>query len=197
MQILSYYQLKKSDYLFLVFMDEYIEKYPFKCYNIMDSLLKKDIVFIRQTTMIIDLIKLNDDEVVNIFDFFKNMLRNNLIKKIIYKKEVLFIYFNSEFIIDFFLIKDKWLIIPLIIEFIKLDYNFYFDAYVNHENITKLMFLVIINNKYVSIDVKDTIKLTNNHYPLTISFYNNNHNNLKFSFDKVEILNNFNNKLIS
>jgi hypothetical protein len=57
------------------------------------------------------------------------------------------------------------------------------------------MFLVIINDSYVSIDIKKIDRITNNHYPLVISFYSNKDNNLKFSFDKLEFINNLKLKL--
>lgn len=195
LQILSFYQMNKKDFEFLLFIDKYLQKYPFKCFNIMDTLLDKEIVYIKNTTMIIDLLKLSDSIVVNIFDFFKDMLRCDFIKKIIYKKEVLFIYFYNDFIISFFDIKNKWLLIPLVIEISKSNYPYYFDVYANENNIFKLMFLVIINDSYVSIDIKKIDRITNNHYPLVISFYSNKDNNLKFSFDKLEFINNLKLKL--
>ena len=70
LQILSFYQMNKKDFEFLLFIDKYLQKYPFKCFNIMDTLLDKEIVYIKNTTMIIDLLKLSDSIVVNIFDFF-------------------------------------------------------------------------------------------------------------------------------
>jgi hypothetical protein len=57
------------------------------------------------------------------------------------------------------------------------------------------MFLVIINDSYVSIDIQKIDRITNNHYPLVISFYSNKDNNLKFSFDKLEFINNLKLKL--
>ena len=195
LQILSFYQMNKKDFEFLLFIDKYLQKYPFKCFNIMDTLLDKEIVYIKNTTMIIDLLKLSDSIVVNIFDFFKDMLRCDIIKKIIYKKEVLFIYFYNDFIISFFDIKNKWLLIPLVIEISKSNYPYYFDVYVLENNIFKLIFLVINKDYYVSIDIKKIDRINNNHYPLVISFYSNKDNNLKFSFDKLEFINNLKLKL--
>lgn len=195
MQLLSFYQMNKKDFNFLLYIDKYLQKYPFKCFNIMDTLLNKEFVYIKNTTMIIDLLKLNDSIIVNIFDFFKNMLRCDFIKKIIYKKEVIFIYFYSDFIISFFNMKNKWLLIPLVIEISKHNYPYYFDVYVNNKNIHKLMFLVIIDDLYVSIDIKKMDKISNNHYPLVINFYSNKSNNLKFSFDRIEFMNNLKLKL--
>lgn len=195
MQILSFYQMNKKDFNFLLYIDKYLQKYPFKCFNIMDTLLNKEFVYIKNTTMIIDLLKLNDSIIVNIFDFFKNMLRCDFIKKIIYKKEVIFIYFYNDFIISFFNMKNKWLLIPLVIEISKHNYPYYFDVYVNNKNIHKLMFLVIIDDLYVSIDIKEMDKISNNHYPLVINFYSNKSNNLKFSFDRIEFMNNLKLKL--
>ena len=57
------------------------------------------------------------------------------------------------------------------------------------------MFLVIIDDLYVSIDIKEIDKISNNHYPLVINFYSNKSNNLKFSFDRIEFMNNLKLKL--
>lgn len=195
MQILSYYQLKRNDYIFLDFIDHYISKYPFKCYYIMETLNNSEIVFIKDTTMIIELIKLEEDMVVNIFNLFKELLRRNIIKKIVYKKEVLLAYFNSEFIISFFKYKDKWMLIPLVCELINNKKSIYFDVYVKSIDVYKLMFLVKIKERYISIDLRDAKKINESHIPLVICFNNNKNNNLQFSFDKSVFIANLMSKI--
>lgn len=195
MQILSYYNLKNIDYKFLDFTNQYIEKFPFKCYYTMEKLSQKDIVYIKDTTMIIDLIKLEEDMVINVFNFFKDMLRRNFIKKIVYKKEVLLVYFNNEFIISFFKNKDKWLIIPLVCELINKKNTCYFDVYIKNNNVYNYMFLVKVKDKFVTVDLKEMDKIDNLHYPLVLCFNNNKLHNLQFSFDKSVFLENFYNKI--
>ena len=195
MQILSYYQLKRVDYIFLDLIDKYIIKYPFKFYYIMEKLNNNNLVFIKDTTMIIDLLKLEEDMIVNIFNLFKEMLRNNLIKKIVYKKEVIVVYFSNEFIISYFKEKNKWLLIPLINILIEKDEVIYFDVYIKTSDIYKFMLLVKINEKYVTIDLYENNKMNDNHLPLILSFNNNRNNNLQFSFDKSEFLGNLNSKI--
>lgn len=195
LQILSYYQLKRVDYIFLDLIDKYIIKYPFKFYYIMEKLNNNNLVFIKDTTMIIDLLKLEEDMIVNIFNLFKEMLRNNLIKKIVYKKEVIVVYFSNEFIISYFKEKNKWLLIPLINILIEKDEVIYFDVYIKTSDIYKFMLLVKINEKYVTIDLYENNKMNDNHLPLVLSFNNNRNNNLQFSFDKSEFLGNLNSKI--
>ena len=195
LQILSYYQLKRVDYIFLDLIDKYIIKYPFKFYYIMEKLNNNNLVFIKDTTMIIDLLKLEEDMIVNIFNLFKEMLRNNLIKKIVYKKEVIVVYFSNEFIISYFKEKNKWLLIPLINILIEKDEVIYFDVYIKTSDIYKFMLLVKINEKYVTIDLYENNKMNDNHLPLILSFNNNRNNNLQFSFDKSEFLGNLNSKI--
>lgn len=194
MQILSKYSLKKIDYEFLYFFDKYISKYPFKCYNLMNIFNNIEFVYIKDTTMIIDLIKIKDDNILNIFDLLKEMLRSNIIGRIIHKKEVLIVYFKNEFVISFFKEVNKWLVIPLVKIFIDLNFEFYFDVYVKN-NIDKFMLLVVYNGYHISIDKKYINKLSENHIPLVISFYNNNNQNLMFSFDKTIFLENFYHKV--
>lgn len=195
MEFLSYYELKRIDYLFLDFIDHYISKYPFKFYYIMETLNKKEIVYIKDTTMIIDLIKLEEDMIVNIFELFKELLRRNVIKKIVYKKEVLLVYFNCEFIISFFKSKDKWLIIPLVVELMKNKENIYFDVYIKSVDVYKVMCLVKIKEKYISIDLNNINKINEMHIPLVICFNNNKNNNLQFSFNKSVFINNLMEKI--
>ena len=195
LQILSYYQLKRVDYIFLDLIDKYIIKYPFKFYYIMEKLNNNNLVFIKDTTMIIDLLKLEEDMIVNIFNLFKEMLRNNLIKKIVYKKQVIVVYFSNEFIISYFKEKNKWLLIPLINILIEKDEVIYFDVYIKTSDIYKFMLLVKINEKYVTIDLYENNKMNDNHLPLVLSFNNNRNNNLQFSFDKSEFLGNLNSKI--
>ena len=195
MQILSNYCLKKVDYDFLSFFDKYISKYPFKSYNIMEVLLGKEIVYIKDTTMIVDLLRINNDNILNIFNFFKDMLRNNLINKIIFKKEVLLIYFKDEFIISFFKEKNKWLLIPLISIILEYGYEFYFDVFIESNPLIKVMLFIIINGNNITIDTKNINKLSDNHYHMLINFYNNIENNLMFSFDKSTFLENLYHKL--
>lgn len=195
MQILSYYELKRVDYIFLDLIDKYIIKYPFKFYYIMEKLNNNKIVYIKDTTMIIDLLKLEEDMIVNIFNLFKELLRNNIINKIVYKKEVIVVYFSNEFIISFFKDKDKWLIIPLVNILIEKDELIYFDVYLKANDVFKYMLLVRIKDKYITIDLKNLDKLNDLHIPLILNFNNNKNNNLQFSFDKSEFLGNLNSKI--
>ena len=195
MQILSYYELKRVDYIFLDLIDKYIVKYPFKFYYIMEKINNYKIVYIKDTTMIIDLLKLEEDMIVNIFNLFKELLRNNIINKIVYKKEVLLVYFSNEFIISFFKDKDKWLIIPLVNILIEKDELIYFDVYLKTNDVFKYMLLIRIKDKYITIDFNNLDKINSLHIPLILNFNNNKNNNLQFSFDKSEFLGNLNSKI--
>ena len=195
MQIISSYSLKKIDYDFILFFDKYITRYPFKCYNMMEIFTNKEVVYIKDTTLIIYLIKVNDDELYNIFILFKDMLRNNIISRIIYKKEVLIIYFKSDFIMSFFKIRNKWLIIPLINVLLDLEIKFYFDAFIKSNIVEKFMLLIEYKGFYITLDTGNYNKLDDLHIPLIINFYNNNAQNLKFSFDKTVFLENLNTKV--
>lgn len=195
MQILSYYELKRVDHIFLDFIGKYIDKFPFKFYYIMEKLNNNKIVYIKDTTMIIDLLKLEDDMIVNIFNLFKELLRNNIINKIVYKKEVIVVYFSNEFIISFFKDKDKWLIIPLVNILIEKEELIYFDVYLKANDVFKYMLLVRIKEKYITMDLKNLDKLNDLHIPLILNFNNNKNNNLQFSFDKSEFLGNLNSKI--
>lgn len=195
MQIISSYSLKKIDYDFVLFFDKYISSYPFKCYNMMELFTNKEVVYTKDTTLIINLIKVSNDSLYNIFSLFKDLLRNNIISKIIYKKEVLIIYFKSDFIMSFFKIRNKWLIIPLISVLLELEIKFYFDVFIKNIIVEKFMLLIEYKSFYITIDTVNNKKLDDVHIPLIINFYNNKDQNLKFSFDKNVFLENLNFKV--
>lgn len=195
MQIISSYSLKKIDYDFVLFFDKYISSYPFKCYNMMELFTNKEVVYTKDTTLIINLIKVSNDSLYNIFNLFKDLLRNNIISRIIYKKEVLIVYFKSDFIMSFFKIRNKWLIIPLISVLLELETKFYFDVFIKNIIVEKFMLLIEYKSFYITIDTVNNKKLDDVHIPLIINFYNNKDQNLKFSFDKNVFLENLNFKV--
>lgn len=195
MQIISSYSLKKIDYDFVLFFDKYISSYPFKCYNMMELFTNKEVVYTKDTTLIINLIKVSIDSLYNIFNLFKDLLRNNIISRIIYKKEVLIVYFKSDFIMSFFKIRNKWLIIPLISVLLELENKFYFDVFIKNIIVEKFMLLIEYKSFYITIDTVNNKKLDDVHIPLIINFYNNKDQNLKFSFDKNVFLENLNFKV--
>ena len=191
MEILSTYELTSYDNYFIKYINNYISCFPFKWHHFMSFFEYDEIVYIKDTTLIINLLKLDSSSIIIIFEIFKDFLRNNIIDKINYKKEVIIIEFHNEFMISFFKQRNKWMLIGLI-EILKdhqIDFNL--DAYIKaNEEIVKYDCLFTLNDFLISIGNKKYKEISKNHIHLTLNFYNNENYNLKFSFEKDKYFSN-------
>jgi hypothetical protein len=159
------------------------------------EIFKKDVIYIKDTTIIIELLKLNYDEINNIFIYFKEFLNNKIITKLIYKKEYLVVIFDDLFNISFFLKNNKWMLILLMNYCINNNIKSYYDVYLKSDETIYSMFMIESNNYFITFDNIKLNKLNNNHIPLVINLYNNNDFNIMFSFDIDILLNNIKLKL--
>jgi hypothetical protein len=159
------------------------------------EIFKKDVIYIKDTTIIIELLKLNYDEINNIFIYFKEFLNNKIITKLIYKKEYLVVIFDDLFNISFFLKNNKWMLILLMNYCINNNIKSYYDVYLKIDETIYSMFMIESNNYFITFDNIKLNKLNNNHIPLVINLYNNNDFNIMFSFDIDILLNNIKLKL--
>ena len=98
MEILSTNKLTTYDECFIKYINNYIKRYPFKWYHFMSLFDLNEVVYIKDTTIIIDLLKLDSSSIIILFEIFKDFLRNNIINKINYKKEVIIIDFYPYFL---------------------------------------------------------------------------------------------------
>jgi hypothetical protein len=159
------------------------------------EIFKKDVIYIKDTTIIIELLKLNYDEINNIFIYFKEFLNNKIITKLIYKKEYLVVIFDDLFNISFFLKNNKWMLILLMNYCINNNIKSYYDVYLKSDETIYSMFMIENNNYFITFDNIKLNTLNNNHIPLVINLYNNNDFNIMFSFDIDILLNNIKLKL--
>lgn len=194
MKILSNYELNKNNIAFIKLCTNLMNKYPFKWFYFME-IFKKDVIYIKDTTIIIELLKLNYDEINNIFIYFKEFLNNKIITKLIYKKEYLVVIFDDLFNISFFLKNNKWMLILLMNYCINNNIKSYYDVYLKSDETIYSMFMIKCNNYFITFDNIKLNKLNNNHIPLVINLYNNNDFNIMFSFDIDILLNNIKLKL--
>lgn len=194
MKILSNYELNKKNIAFIKLCTKLMNKYPFKWFYFME-IFKKDVIYIKDTTIIIELLKLNYDEINNIFIYFKEFLNNKIITKLIYKKEYLVVIFDDLFNISFFLKNNKWMLILLMNYCINNNIKSYYDVYLKSDETIYSMFMIESNNYFITFDNIKLNNLNNNHIPLVINLYNNNDFNIMFSFDIDILLNNIKLKL--
>ena len=130
MEILSNYELTSNDHHFIMYINNYIVCFPFKWHHFMSVFESKEIVYVKDTTLIINLLKLDSSSIIIVFEIFKDFLRNNIIKKINYKKEVIIIEFHNDFMISFFKHRNKWMLLGLIEILEDNQINYYLDVYI-------------------------------------------------------------------
>ncbi|MBR6516833.1 MAG: hypothetical protein IKT40_08325 [Bacilli bacterium] len=191
MEILSNYELTSNDHHFIMYINNYIVCFPFKWHHFMSVIESKEIVYVKDTTLIINLLKLDSSSIIIVFEIFKDFLRNNIIKKINYKKEVIIIEFHNDFMISFFKHRNKWMLLGLIEILEDNQINYYLDVYIKSNNeITKYDCLFMYDDYLISIGNKKYNELHDKHIHLTLNFYNNENCNLKYSFDKGKYFSN-------
>ncbi len=192
MEIKSYHKLDQVEFKFIKVVDQLINQYPFKWSNFMDIIFKSNTVYIKDSTMIIELIHLKEEEIIRIFQILKIMFNQRIIAKIIYKHEFIVISFYSLFITSFFKEQNKWLTIPLYVDLYKSKIKIYYDIIFNNQ---KYYLGIMFKHKIITIDSKNCKKIKLNQLPLIISSNNNYENNLLFSFNKDQYINNLFDKL--
>lgn len=196
MEILSNYKLTNIDLKFINYLNEYINRYPFRWYYFINIFSRKDIVYIKDTTIIINLLKLDSSKIIKIFKILKDLLRDNIIKQIKYQKEVIIIYFYNKFMIDFFSDSNKWMFIPFLKILDNKRIKYYLNPYLKiNEEIISYYLMINYKSIYVTIDISDSEIVFDKHIHLVLNFYNNENHNLKFSFDKDKFFLNFLNHL--
>ena len=191
MEILSNYELTSNDHHFIMYINNYIVCFPFKWHHFMSVIESKEIVYVKDTTLIINLLKLDSSSIIIVFEIFKDFLRNNIIKKINYKKEVIIIEFHNDFMISFFKHRNKWMLLGLIEILEDNQINYYLDVYIKSNNeITKYDCLFMYDDYLISIGNKKYNELHDKHIHLTLNFYNIENCNLNYSFDKEKYFSN-------
>lgn len=191
MEILSTNKLTTYDECFIKYINNYIKRYPFKWYHFMSLFDLNEVVYIKDTTIIIDLLKLDSSSIIILFEIFKDFLRNNIINKINYKKEVIIIDFYNDFMVSYFKNSVKWMLLVLLEILDDYEIEYYLDVFIKyHDEIIKYDCLMIYEGNYISIGINKSKKLFENHTHLVLNFYSNENYNLRFSFDKDKYFNN-------
>lgn len=187
MKIESFHQLDEIEQNFIKTINQLIQQYPFKWFNLMELIFNYKNIYIKDSTMFIELIYLKEEELKRLFEIFKKLFNKRIIEKIIYKREFMIISFHSEFITSFFKSENKWLTIPLYAGLTKINIITYYDVKINNN---KYYLGAIINQRLVTIDHKHHEPINSIHLPLIINLYSNKNEYLLFSFNLERYLNN-------
>lgn len=196
MKILSYHFNNHLDEVFLETINELFKQYPFKMFYFIDIFIKNNNVFIKDTTIIIKLLNLKNEDIKRLFEISKILLNKKIITKVIYKKEVIILNFFDNFVVSFFQNYQKWLSIT--INFIMKNklHKTYYDVYLKeNDEIIYCDFLIIIDEYFITINQDLNNKISDKHIPLVINLYNNILNNLLYCYNEEELYDNIINKI--
>lgn len=136
--------LSDIEHEFLKITKEEINVHPFKIYDLMKIFSNPDVTYIRDTMMIISLLKLSKIMIFDLLDLLKKYYKCKAITKIINNKEFIIVYFKTNFITDIFKNKTDWM---------------YVDYYFTLKNLS-------IKNVYLM----PSIKYLNNQYEFKLIF---------------------------
>lgn len=180
--ILIPYEYSKIEIAFFTEIKEIINTFPLKIYDFFEKIHNTEITYIRDSTMIVSLFKLNKNEMKNIFEILKRFLRIKAISKIFYKKEFIIIHFYND-IISTILTKEKaWMYIDyyfIIKE--KITQHVYYQAIIKKDKIEKNIEMFFYHNKkyYVFTNDLNIIDDTNNIIICSIECKKNQNDNIK------------------
>lgn len=144
--------LNDLDKMFINISYDYYSRYPLKWIKFIDNIVSNiNITFFRDTTAIIQISKLSIDEIDTLFSMLKLYLNENIVIKVIYKKEFVIVHFNEIFHID--LLKQKFIMYSIKIYKYLLSVQSKFKIYlyctIKYINICRIIPFVIIYNKKI------------------------------------------------
>lgn len=95
-------ELSNEDRNFIKICYDYSQRYPFKWnYLKKDIFTNKEIIYFKDTTMIISIDSIKLEKLLILFDFLKSLLNYRIIKKIIQKKEFVIAHFSETFQMEY------------------------------------------------------------------------------------------------
>ena len=95
-------ELSNEDRNFIKICYDYSQRYPFKWnYLKKDIFTNEEIIYFKDTTMIISIDSIKLEKLLILFDFLKSLLNYRIIKKIIQKKEFVIAHFSETFQMEY------------------------------------------------------------------------------------------------
>lgn len=200
---INYYEYSSLELQFIKKTYEIGTTYPFKWYEFINKIIAKErATYFKDTTMIVNLLLLEVNQVKILFEILKEYLKGNLIKKILYKREYIIVHFHTIKTIEIFEKKNLWLAVCCyyMLKESNEEIEVFLRGVIQKERTKELVDLVIVtpNQTYL---INSTTPLINSYdeSEKVFLYYERKRNfvipndtkMLKFSFDINSLLNNF------
>lgn len=154
-------ELSNEDRNFIKICYDYSQRYPFKWnYLKKDIFTNKEIIYFKDTTMIISIDSIKLEKLLILFDFLKSLLNYRIIKKIIQKKEFVIAHFSETFQMEYIQRLDFLESISLYRKLLKeLKKEVYFGVKLFYDNKEYLIsILAHYHNKWFIFDASRKIE---------------------------------------
>ena len=154
-------ELSNEDRNFIKICYDYSQRYPFKWnYLKKDIFTNEEIIYFKDTTMIISIDSIKLEKLLILFDFLKSLLNYRIIKKIIQKKEFVIAHFSEAFQMEYIQRLDFLESISLYRKLLKeLKKEVYFGVKLFYDNKEYLIsILAHYHNKWFIFDASRKIE---------------------------------------
>lgn len=154
-------ELSNEDCNFIKICYDYSQRYPFKWnYLKKDIFTNEEIIYFKDTTMIISIDSIKLEKLLTLFDFLKSLLNYRIIKKIIQKKEFVIAHFSETFQMEYIQRLDFLESISLYRKLLKeLKKEVYFGVKLFYDNKEYLIsILAHYHNKWFIFDASRKIE---------------------------------------
>ena len=154
-------ELSNEDRNFIKICYDYSQRYPFKWnYLKKDIFTNEEIIYFKDTTMIISIDSIKLEKLLILFDFLKSLLNYRIIKKIIQKKEFVIAHFSEAFQMEYIQRLDFLESISLYRKLLKeLKKEVYFGVKLFYDNKEYLIsILAHCHNKWFIFDASRKIE---------------------------------------
>ena len=154
-------ELSNEDRNFIKICYDYSQRYPFKWnYLKKDIFTNGEIIYFKDTTMIISIDSIKLEKLLILFDFLKSLLNYRIIKKIIQKKEFVIAHFSEAFQMEYIQRLDFLESISLYRKLLKeLKKEVYFGVKLFYDNKEYLIsILAHYHNKWFIFDASRKIE---------------------------------------
>lgn len=200
---INYYDYSIIEEQFIKKTYELGTTYPFKWYEFINKIIgNREVTYFKDTTMIINLLNLDLPQVKILFEILKNYLKNNLLKKILYKREYIIVHFHTIKTKEIFEKKNLWMAVCCyyMLKDENSEAEIFLRGVIQKENTKELVDLVVSdNNKIYLINVTTPLKNDYDDSEVVYLYYEKSRNLkipshtklLHFSFDRNQLLNNF------
>lgn len=200
---INYYDYSIIEQQFIKKTYEIGTTYPFKWYEFINKIIgNNEVTYFKDTTMIINLLNLDLSQVKILFEILKKYLKNNLVRKILYKREYIVVHFHSQKTMEIFSVKNLWIAVCCyyMLKDENSDVEVFLRGVIQNETSKELVDLVVMDqSKTYLINVTNALQNKYDDSEVVYLYYDRNRNwnipkdvkLLRFSFDRNQLLSNF------